>query len=51
MEIEGGLNFEDLGLPINFLEQHNIDAQIFNGLSDELKMEIIIEFLPRDEQP
>lgn len=48
MEIEG-INFEDLGLPSNFLELNSIDPQIFNGLSDELKMEIIMEFLPRDE--
>ena len=52
MEIESsGINFEDLGLPANFLQLHNIDPSFFNGLSEDIKMEIILEYLPKDDNP
>ena len=42
------INFEDLGLPADFLSLHNIDQEYFNSLSEEMQMDIILQNLPKD---
>jgi hypothetical protein len=52
MEIEPqGINFEELGIRSDFLEINNIDPSYFNALPEEQKMDIILQFLPKDENP
>jgi hypothetical protein len=50
MEIEQKpFNFEELGLPVNFLEINAIDSEFFYALTDDLKMEILLDYLPKDQ--
>ena len=39
-------SFSELGLPADFLEQHQIDRELFFSLSDDLKMEILMDYMP-----
>ena len=48
MEIEPLFDFEALGLPSNFLEVHDIDSEFFYSLTDELRTEILLDYLPKD---
>ena len=46
---QSSINFEDLGLPANFLEINHIDPVYFNSLSEDLQMDIILQNLPKDK--
>jgi len=52
MDIEPqGINFEELGIRPDFLEINNIDPSYFNALPEDQKMDIILQFLPKDDNP
>ncbi len=47
MEIEPRpFDFAALGLPNDFLSQNSIDPEFFYSLTDELRMEILTDYLP-----
>jgi len=50
MDIEPQFDFAALGLPENFLELHEIDPEFFYSLTDELRTEVLLDFLPKDSQ-
>ena len=52
MEIEPSpFDFQSLGLPTDFLEQNAIDRDFFYSLTDELRMEILMDYMPANPQP
>ena len=52
MEIEPKpFDFESLGLPSDFLQQNSIDPDFFYSLTDELRMEILMDYMPSQPQP
>ena len=44
--LQAGINFEDLGLPSNFLAMHNIDESYFNSITVEMQNDIILQHIP-----